>query len=228
MKRVHFVVASALVVLAVVVSAGQTPSGADRLNADVFASLRVRNIGTPLVTGRVQDVEIDPKNPSVWYVATAFGGLWKTSNRGITFEEIFPKVGSGEVAAFNNCCVVVDPRDSNVVWLGTGENKSQRSAHFGTGLYKSTDAGKNWNRVGLENSEHIGAIMIDPRNSNHVTVAVQGPLFSAGGERGIYKTLDGGTTWNRTAHVNDDTGFNSLAYDAKNPDIQFAGTYQRR
>ncbi len=90
------------------------------------------------------------------------------------------------------CCVVVDPKDSNVVWLGTGENASQRSAHFGTGLYKSTDAGKSWNRVGLENSEHIGKILIDPRNSNVVYVAAQGPLFSAGGDRGVYKTTDGG------------------------------------
>ena len=103
--------------------------------------MQVRNIGPALVTGRVVDIEIDPKNPSVWYVASAFGGLWKTTNRGITFEADLPDA-SGEVEAFTLCCVVVDPKDSNVVWLGTGENASQRSAHFGTGLYKSTDAGK--------------------------------------------------------------------------------------
>ena len=230
MKRVHVVVVSALVVLTATLTAGQAPSGsgADRLNADVFASLRARNIGTPVVTGRVQDVEIDPKNPNVWYVAAAFGGLWKTVNRGVTFQEVFPVVGSGDVAGFNLCCVVVDPRDSNIVWLGTGENKSQRSAHFGTGLYKSTDAGKTWRLSGLDKSEHIGDIVVDPRNSNVVFVAAQGPLFSEGGDRGIYKTMDGGATWNRVHHVNDDTGFNSLAYDAKNPDIMFAGTYQRR
>src|SRR5688572_22373123 len=121
MKRVHVIVLSAVLVLtaALTLNARQATSGASQLNADVFSSLTIRNIGTPLVTGRVQDVEIDPKNPNVWYVAAAFGGLWKTSNRGVTFEAIFPR--PGEVEAFNLCCVVVDPKDSNVVWLGTGE-----------------------------------------------------------------------------------------------------------
>jgi photosystem II stability/assembly factor-like uncharacterized protein len=226
MKRVQFVVMLALVVLAVTIGAGQTPSGADRLNADVFSSLKVRSIGPGLVTGRIADIELDPKNPNVWYVASAFGGLWKTVNRGVTFEEVFPRIG--EVEAFTLCCVVVDPKDSNVVWLGTGENHSQRSAHFGTGLYKSTDAGKSWKRVGLEKSEHIGKIIVDPRNSNTVWVAVQGPLFAAGGDRGIYRTTDGGATWTRSFHVNDDTGFTDIVFDSKNPDIMFAGTYQRR
>ena len=232
MKRVHLVVVSALVVLLMVtfgsIGQGQSPSGADRLNADVFSTLKARNIGTPVVTGRVQDIEIDPKNPNVWYVASSFGGLWKTVNRGVTFEEIFPVVGSGDTAGFNLCCVVVDPKDSNIVWLGTGENASQRSAHFGTGLYKSTDAGKTWKLSGLDKSEHIGKIVIDPRNSNVVFVAVQGPLFSEGGERGIYKTTDGGAKWERVYHVNDDTGFTDIVFDPKNPDIMFAGTYQRR
>ncbi len=189
--------------------------------------MQVRNIGPTLVTGRVEDIEIDPKNPNVWYVASAFGGLWKTTNRGITFDQIFPTNRRGRGAS-TLCCVVVDPKDSNVVWLGTGENNSQRSAHFGTGLYKSTDAGKTWKRVGLENSEHIGKIVIDPRNSNVVWVAAQGPLFSAGGDRGVYKTTDGGATWTRVLHVNDDTGFTDIVFDPKNPDIMFAGTYQRR
>ena len=226
MKRVHIVMVVALCLLTAATGAFQAQSGADRLTAEVFRSLTVRNIGPMLVTGRVVDIELDPKNPSTWYVASAFGGLWKTENRGITFQEMFPR--TGEVEAFSLCCVVVDPRDSNVVWLGTGENNSQRSAHFGTGLYKSTDAGKSWKRVGLENSEHIGKIVIDPRNSNVVYVASQGPLFSEGGDRGVYKTTDGGATWSRVLFINDDTGVSDLAYDPKNPDIMFAGTYQRR
>ena len=229
MKRVYFLVLSALLVLTVTIGAGQPQSGADRLNADVFATLKVRNIGPALVTGRVVDIEIDPKNPSTWYVASAFGGLWKTTNRGITFEEIFPIKESGEAQGFNLCCVVVDPKDSNIVWLGTGENNSQRSAHYGTGLYKSTDAGKTWKMVGLDKSEHIGKIVIDPRNSNVVWVAAQGPLFTeeGGGDRGIFKTTDGGATWTRNFHVNDTTGFTDIVFDPKNPDIMFAGTYQR-
>jgi len=226
MKRVHVVAVAALVLLAAGAGAWQGTSGADRLNADVFSAMTVRNIGPALTTGRVQDVEIDPKNSNVWYVATAFGGLWKTTNRGISFEEIFPR--SGQVEGFNLCCVVVDPKDSNIVWLGTGENASQRSAHFGTGLYKSTDAGKSWTRVGLENSEHIGRIQVDPRNSNVVWVASQGPLFSAGGDRGVYKTTDGGATWTRVLFVNDDTGFSDLVLDPRQPDTVFASTYQRR
>ena len=190
MRRTVFVASMALVVLAAVVRAGQTPSGADRLTAERFERMAIRNIGPALVTGRVVDIEIDPKNPSTWYIASAFGGLWKTVNRGITFEQIFPRIG--QLEAFSLCCVVVDPKDSNVIWLGTGENASQRSAHFGTGVYKSTDAGKTWKMVGLEKSEHIGKILIDPRNSNVVWIASQGPLFSEGGDRGLYKTTDGG------------------------------------
>ncbi len=226
MKRILSVAAAALFTLAAAMQANQGQGGADRLTADYFAPMQVRSIGPALVTGRVVDIEVDPKNADVWYVASAFGGLWKTINRGISFTEIFPR--SGQVEAFSLGCVVVDPKDSNVVWLGTGENASQRSAHFGTGLYKSTDAGKNWTRVGLENSEHIGKILIDPRNSNVVWVASQGPLFSSGGDRGLYRTTDGGTTWKRVLHVNDDTGISDIVFDPKNPDILFAGSYQRR
>src|SRR5262245_15699918 len=159
MKRMLLVAVAALVTMAAAIQANQAQNGGDRLTADNFAVMQVRSIGPALVTGRVVDIEIDPKNPDTWYVASAFGGLWKTTNRGITFTELFPR--TGQVEAFTLCCVVVDPKDSNVVWLGTGENASQRSAHFGTGLYKSTDAGKSWKRVGLENSEHIGKIVID-------------------------------------------------------------------
>jgi photosystem II stability/assembly factor-like uncharacterized protein len=204
-------------------AATQASAPADRLTADVLKGLTFRSIGPVIQTGRVQDIAIDPKNPNVWYVASAFGGLWKTTNRGTTFTPIFDDGGS-----FTLCCVVIDPKNSDIVWLGTGENKSQRSAHFGDGLYKSTDAGKTWRRVGLEKSEHIGQILIDPRNSNVVYVAAQGPLFSAGGERGLYKTTDGGTKWDRVLHISDDTGVNDVVFDPRNADVVYASTYQRR
>jgi photosystem II stability/assembly factor-like uncharacterized protein len=219
MKRRALLVAVAVGLITAGVGARQA---SDRLTGDVLKGLELRSIGPTLATGRVVDIEIDPKNPSVWYVASAFGGLWKTVNRGISFEPIFDDY------TFTLCCVVVDPKDSNVVWLGTGENNSQRSAHFGDGVYKSTDAGKTWKRVGLEKSEHIGKILVDPRNSSVVYVASQGPLFSSGGDRGLYKTTDGGATWNKVLNISDDTGISDIVFDPKNADVIFASAYQRR
>src|ERR1043166_4184761 len=165
LNRTTFATAVGLAAIVATVTTGarQAAPASDRLTADVLKGLEFRSIGPAISTGRVQDIAIDPKNSNTWYVATAFGGLWKTTNRGTTFTPIFDEGGS-----FTLCCVVVDPKNSNVIWLGTGENASQRSAHFGDGVYKSSDAGKTWKRVGLGASEHIGQIIIDPRNSNVV------------------------------------------------------------
>src|SRR5262245_55681185 len=220
MKRPIAFLLCALLPIGIVTLRGQNGGG---LTADAIKTLEFRSIGPGLATGRIQDVAIDPKDPSVWYVATAFGGLWKTVNRGTTFTPIFDAGGS-----FTLCCVVVDPKDSNVVWLGTGENTSQRSAHFGDGVYKSIDAGKTWKRMGLASSEHIGRIQIDPRNSNVVYVAAQGPLFASGGDRGVFKSTDGGQTWQASLTISADTGANDLVFDGKNPDILYASAYQRR
>ena len=212
--------------LATLLAASAVPSVVSAqggLDPEKLEAISWRSIGPGFVTGRIADVEIDPRNTNIWYVATAFGGLWKTVNRGVSFEPIFD-----EGPSFTLCCVVIDPRNSNVIWLGTGENHSQRSAHFGDGVYKSTDAGKTWKRVGLETSEHIGKIVVDPRNSNVVYVAAQGPLFSAGGERGLYKTTDGGTTWTAILTISDNTGITDLVLDPKNPDVMLASSYQRR
>ena len=220
MRRRILSVALAAAAAGAAILGAQEPAG---VTANVLKGLELRSIGPTLTTGRVQDVEIDPKNPSVWYVASAFGGLWKTENRGITFTPIFDSGGS-----FTLCCVVIDPRDSNVIWLGTGENTSQRSAHFGDGVYKSTDAGKTWKRVGLQASEHIGKILIDPRKTNVVYVAAQGPLFSSGGERGLYKTVDGGENWTAILTISPDTGISDMVFDPKNADVIYASAYQRR
>ena len=139
----------------------------------------------------MSDVEVDPKNPSIWYVATGSGRLWKTDNRGNTWTPIFDSYGS-----FSLGCVVVDPRDSNVVWLGTGENNNQRSVAYGDGVYKSTDAGKTWKRMGLENSEHIQRIVDrSARLQRRLRDGRRLRSGAPGGDRGLYKTTDGGKTW---------------------------------
>jgi photosystem II stability/assembly factor-like uncharacterized protein len=197
--------------------------GAGRITPDTLKDYSFRSLGPSLTTGRVSDVDIDPKNPNVWYVASASGGLWKTENRGNTFTPIFDQYGSYSLG-----CVVVDPHNSNVVWLGTGENNNQRSVGFGDGVYKSTDAGKTWKRAGLENSEHIQNIFVDPRNSNVVYVTAIGPLWSSGGDRGLFKTTDGGATWKAVLSIGPDTGATDLAMDPRKPDTLYVAMLQRR
>src|SRR3954469_25936391 len=200
MKRIYSVGRSLLVLLVASVAAvvqGQP----NRLTADTFRDYAFRSIGPGVTTGRISDVAVDPKNPSVWYVASAAGNLFKTENRGNTWTAIFDDYGSYSLGA-----VVVDPRDSNVVWLGTGENNNQRSVSYGDGVYKSTDAGLTWRRMGLENSEHIQNIVVDPRNSNTVYVTAIGPLWNPGGYRGLYKTMDGGQTSKAILTISPDTG----------------------
>jgi photosystem II stability/assembly factor-like uncharacterized protein len=198
----------------------QTPSG---VTADALKGLPFRSIGPDITTGRISDIDIDPKNPNVWYVASASGGLFKTENRGNTFAPIFDDGGSFSLGA-----VKVDPKDSSVVWLGTGENNNQRSVAFGDGIYKSLDAGKTWKRMGLENSEHIQNIVIDPRNSSVVYVTAIGPLWRAGGDRGLYKTTDGGATWKAILPGTENSGATDMVMDPKKPDTIYVAMLQRR
>jgi photosystem II stability/assembly factor-like uncharacterized protein len=213
----------ALVILTASGTFSQAPAAGDRLTAEVFETFALRSIGPTLTTGRIADVDVDPKNSSIYWVATAAGGLWKSTNKGIDFTPVFDRGGS-----FNLCCVKVDPKNSNVVWLGTGENSNPRSSMIGDGIYKTTDAGVTWTRMGLPNSEHIGNIQIDPRDSNVVYVASQGPLWSSGGDRGLFKTTDGGRTWNSIIPVSPDTGANEVLIDPANPDILYVALWQRR
>jgi len=201
--------------------AEETPE--TKLTASTFAGLGFRGIGPAFASGRIGDLAVDPENPKVYYVAVASGGVWKTTNAGTTFEPIFDSQGSYSIG-----CVTIDPNDSNVVWVGTGENNSQRSVGYGDGVYKSLDGGKSWNKVGLENSEHIGKIVVDPRDSNVVYVAAQGPLWASGGDRGLYKTTDGGETWEKVLEIDEHTGVSDLVYDPRDPDVLYASAYQRR
>ncbi|MGB6365224.1 MAG: glycosyl hydrolase, partial [Thermoanaerobaculia bacterium] len=205
-------------------SDGSSASGEEgRLTAETFAGLELRNIGPALMSGRIADIAKDPTDHSVWYVAVASGNVWKTVNNGTTWEPIFDDYGSYSIG-----CVTVDPKNPNVVWIGTGENNSQRSAGYGDGVYKSLDGGKSWERMGLESSEHIGKIVIDPRDSDVVYVAAQGPLWAPGGDRGLYKTTDGGQTWEQVLEISDNTGVTDLVIDPQNPDVLIAASFQRR
>ncbi|MCK7590976.1 glycosyl hydrolase [Subsaxibacter sp. CAU 1640] len=188
-----------------------------------ISGLKWRSIGPALTSGRISDIAVNPNNPYEYYVASAAGGVWKTVNAGNEYTPIFDGEGS-----FSIGCVTIDPNNSNVVWVGTGENNNQRSVNYGDGVYKSTDAGVSWKNMGLKTSEHIGRIVVHPDNSDVVYVAAIGPLWSKGGERGLYKTTDGGITWNAVLTVDEHTGVNDVVMDPRNPEVLYASTFQRR
>src|SRR5438309_10183219 len=162
----------------------------DPMSTPTFNGLRFRSIGPAFTSGRVIGFAVDPNNSARYFVASASGGVWKTVNNGTTWTPVFDREGSYSIGA-----IVLDPKNPLTVWVGTGENNSQRSVSYGNGLYRSDDGGKTWKNVGLKTSEHIGRIAIDPKDSNTVYVAAQGPLWGPGGDRGLYKTTDGGKTW---------------------------------
>ncbi|MCX7895987.1 MAG: hypothetical protein N2447_08585 [Thermoanaerobaculum sp.] len=192
-------------------------------SAEVFAGLAFRSLGPAVNSGRICDLAVDPQNPKRYFIAVCSGGVWKTENGGVTFTPIFDKEQSYSIG-----CITMDPNNPHVLWVGTGENNSQRSVSWGDGVYVSRDGGETWQRVGLEKSEHIGRIVIDPRDSNVVYVAAQGPLWAPGGDRGLYKTTDGGKTWTRVLYVSENTGINEVWMDPRNPDVLYASSYQRR
>jgi photosystem II stability/assembly factor-like uncharacterized protein len=184
--------------------------------------LRWRSIGPATMSGRISDLAIHPKAPNTWYIAAASGGLWKTINAGTTFTPLFDTQSTYSIGA-----VTIDPANPHTVWVGTGENNYQRAVAYGDGVYRSIDGGASWTNMGLKQSEHIGRIVIDPRNSNVVYVAAQGPLWSSGGERGLYKTSDGGRTWTRILGGGAWVGVNDVQLDPRNPDILIATTHVR-
>ncbi len=195
----------------------------DSSSTGISGGLKFRSIGPALMSGRIADIAVNPKNFSEYYLAVASGGIWKTKNAGVTYEPIFDKEGS-----YSMGCITIDPNNSNRIWAGSGENNNQRSVAYGDGIYKSEDGGKNWKNMGLKASEHIGKIVVDPTNSDIVYVAAYGPLWSSGGERGIYKTTDGGKSWKQVLYVSEHTGFNEVMLDPNNPNILYAAAHQRQ
>ncbi len=196
---------------------------APKLDAGMLSALKFRNIGPAVTSGRIVDLAVHPQNRATFYVAVASGGVWKTINGGTTFSPIFDAQNSYSIG-----CIMLDPRNPNVVWVGSGENNSQRSVSWGDGVYRSRDGGKNWENLGLSDSEHIGRIAIDPRNSDVVYVAAQGPLWRSGNERGLYKTTNGGKTWLKVLDISENTGVNEVFIHPSDPDTLLASAYQRR
>ena len=188
-----------------------------------LAGMPLRSIGPAVNSGRVSDFAFHPEHPEIHYVAMASGGLWKTTNNGITWTAQFSNEGSFAIGV-----VELDPSNANTVWVGTGENNAQRSVAYGDGVYRSLDGGNSWKNMGLEDSGHISMIHIDPENSNVVYVAAQGPLWNSGGDRGLFKTSDGGENWQKLLEIDQDTGVNEFLIDPANPDIIVASSYQRR
>ncbi len=196
---------------------------AQEVNSSTFSSLKFRNIGPAWASGRIADFAVNPNNHSEYYVGVASGNIWKTTNNGTTFQPIFENYGSYAIG-----CLAMDPNNSNVVWAGTGENNSQRALGYGDGVYKTTDGGKTWKNMGLKSSRQIGKIFINPKNSDIVYVASEGSIWGPGGERGLYKTTDGGATWERVLEISEHTGVSDGVMDPRDPDVLIVASHQRR
>lgn len=188
-----------------------------------YSILKWRNIGPAVTSGRIVDIKVHPKNDNVWYIVSACGGVFKTANAGTSFEPIFD-----QATVYSTGCLTIDEQNPNVIWVGSGENNNQRSISYGDGVYKSEDGGKSFKNVGLNKSEHIGMIAVDPKNSNVVYVAAYGPLWNPGGDRGIYKTTDGGKTWKNILSISENTGCNEIHIDPLDPNVLYATAHQRR
>jgi photosystem II stability/assembly factor-like uncharacterized protein len=193
-----------------------------RLGETNYKALAFRNIGPAINGGRIADIAIHPDNGNVWYVAVGSGGVWKTENAGTTWQPIFDEQPSYSIGS-----ITLDPNNPATVWVGTGENIGGRHVGYGDGVYKSTDGGKNWQNMGLKASEHLSRMLVHPENSDVVWVSAQGPLWTPGGERGLYKTTDGGATWRNVLSDNEWTGVTDIVMDPRDPDVLYAATWDR-
>jgi photosystem II stability/assembly factor-like uncharacterized protein len=190
--------------------------------ASLVKNVLFRSIGPSVMSGRVVDLEVSPTDPTHFYVAYASGGLWKTTNNGITFTPLFD-----QEAVMTIGDIAVDWKNGETVWVGTGESNASRSSYAGTGLYKSPDGGQTWQHLGLAESHHIGKIVLHPTDPNTAWVAALGHLYSANKERGVYKTRDGGHTWQHTLFIHDNAGAIDLVADPQHPAVLYAATWER-
>ena len=187
----------------------------------VVNDISFRNIGPVTMSGRVDDIEANPDDPTEFYVAYASGGLWYTKNNGLSFKSIFD---SEDIITIGD--IAVDWK-TKTIWIGTGEVNSSRSSYAGVGVYKSSDGGKTWEYLGLPDSQHIGKIQLHPTDKNIAWVAVLGHLYSPNKERGVYKTTDGGKTWKKTLYVDDNTGAVEMDINPQNPNEVYAAMWYK-
>ena len=200
----------------------QSSTNQPKKNEISLSAMKLRNVGPAFLSGRIADIAIHPDNNNVWYVATGSSGVWKTENSGTTYTPIFDNEST-----YSTGCVTIDPNDPSIIWLGTGENVGGRHVAYGDGVFKSENGGKSWKNMGLRKSEHISKIIVHPSNSDVVWVASQGPLWSSGGERGLYKTTDGGKNWKKVLGGGEWTGVTDILIDPRNPERLYAATWQR-
>src|SRR5215210_4500274 len=198
--------------LALIASGSLTAQPSSLPVAQEFERLHFRSIGPATMSGRIADVAVYEANPAIWYVGTAHGGVWKTTSNGATFTPLLQDRGLLSIGD-----VAISQSNADIVWVGTGESNNRQSTSWGDGVWKSTDGGKTFQNMGLKDSKHINRIVIDPTNDDIVLVAATGPLFGSGGERGVFKTTDGGKTWKRVLFVDDETGANDLAMAPSDP-----------
>jgi photosystem II stability/assembly factor-like uncharacterized protein len=196
---------------------------ADPTDKDLYKAFSLRSLGPALTSGRIADFAVREDDPRHYYVAVASGGVWVTHNAGTTWKPVFDQQGSYSIG-----CVTLDPGNHHTVWVGTGENNNQRSVAYGDGVYKSLDGGETWKNMGLKDSEHISRIIVHPENSDVVYAAAYGPLWSPGGDRGVFRTTDGGEIWERILYVDEHTGIADMVMDPRDPDVLYAAAHQRR
>ncbi len=202
--------------------AAQDPNGTkSRMSVKTFKGLKLRSIGPAFMSGRIADLIIHPEDESVWYVAVGSGGVWKTVNAGTTWTPLFD-----DQVSYSIGCLATDPSNPHVIWVGTGEDVGGRHVGYGDGIYRTDDGGKNWKNMGLRDSEHIARIIVSAENSDVVYVAAQGPLWKKGGDRGFFKSIDGGETWKKTLGDDEWTGVTDIVVDPRDSDRVYAATWQ--
>ncbi len=230
LRYIRFLLPLLIVPLLVVTVRPQTAPGgqppAPLINASndpLLAPFRFRSIGPASMGGRIDDIAVSESDPNIIYIGYAVGGVFKSENNGVSFEPVFQTYGTASIGD-----IAIHPTNPNIVYVGTGEPNNRQTSSFGDGIYKTTDGGKTFTRLGLMDTQTIARIVIDPKNPETVYVASPGHLFGPSPDRGIYKTTDGGRTWNKIKFIDDDTGFTDIALDPSNSNIIYAASYQRR